>query len=418
MMENKVTLSLEQLTQDAVSNKSDFIRVNKDVYAVIRPNEILYVHEEELDNFKEYLIALSTHPQKERNILSVTFVPTLDCNLGCIYCYSRGGEQRDMMPPSMASKFLEKLYDPKKHSGIHLRFAGGGEPFLNFECIKEATRTAKRLTDVASLHCITNGTFNWDHLSWILKENLHMRVSYDGISQKIQRPYRDGRDSSEIIRGNIQELTNNGIETVVQSTITSLNVSQMKEMASEFYDLGVRTIKMEPVYITDNSRGNQKLNVSPSDFVSNFLDMIKYIREKNLDIQVDSAFFSRPTLGNYCSLSTGNLILTPSGDISGCVEITNNCDCHSEDVFYGRFEEDSREIKFNDSKKKSFRNFHFSNYKNCPSCNLKLICRGGCPLRRVWNQEDHSCEITKRLIPQLLRLFYEDPSYTKIFIKK
>lgn len=192
----------------------------------------------------------------------------------------------------------------------------------------------------------------------------------------------------------------------------------MKELVSEFYDLGIRTIKMEPVYITDNSRGNQKLNVSPSEFVSNFLNTVKYIRENNLDMQIDTAFFSRPTIGNYCSLSTGNLILTPSGEISGCVEITNNCDYHSDDVFYGQFDEESGEVLFDDSKKKSFRKFHFTNYKDCLSCNLKLICRGGCPLRRVWNQENHSCEITKRLVPQLLRLFYEDYPYAKIFIKK
>ncbi len=416
MMENKATLLLEQLTQDAVSNKSDLVRINKDVYALIRPNEILYARKEDLDNFREY--SIFPQKEKERNDLSVTFVPTLDCNLRCIYCYSRGGEQRDMMSPSMARKFLEKLYDPEKHSGVHLRFAGGGEPFLNFECIKEATETAKELTNIVSLHCITNGTFDREHLSWILKESPHMRVSYDGISQRVQRPYNGGRDSSGMVRKNIQKLAENGIEIVVQSTITSLNVSQMKELVSEFYDLSVRTIKMEPVYITDNSRGNQKLNVSPSEFVSNFLDAIKYIKESKLDVQIDTAFFSRPTLGNYCSLSTGNLILTPSGDISGCVEITNNCDHHSKDVFYGRFEEDSGEIQFDESKKKSFEKFHFANYENCPSCNLKLICRGGCPLRRVWNQEDHSCEITKKLVPQLLRLFYEDPSYAKIFIKK
>ena len=415
MMGNKAILSLEHLTQDVVSSKSDLVRINKDVYAVIRPNEILYVNRKDLDSFKEYFIP--TREERGRNELSVTFVPTLDCNLSCIYCYSRGGEQRDLMPPSMARKFLEKSYNPEKHSGIHLRFAGGGEPFLNFECINEATETAKKLNHTVSLHCITNGTFNGEHLFWILKEKPHMRISYDGISQKIQRPYRFGGDSSGVIRRNIQYLTDNGIETVVQSTITSLNVSRMRELVSEFHDLGIRTVKMEPVYITDNSRGNKKLNVSPSDFVLNFLDAIKYIRENNLDMQVDTAFFSRPTLGNYCNLSTGNLILTPNGDISGCVEITNSCDYHSGDVFYGKFDEDSGEVKFDESKKKYFGKFHFTNYKDCPSCNLKLICRGGCPLRRVWNQEGHFCEITKRLVPQLLRLFYEDSSYAKIFIK-
>lgn len=158
MMENKATLSLEQLTQDAVSNKSDIIRVSKDVYAVIRPNEILYAHKEDLDRFREY--SVSSYKGKERDGLSVTFVPTLDCNLRCIYCYSRGGEQRDIMSPSMARKFLEKSYNPEKHTGVHLRFAEGGEPFLNFECIKEATETAKKLNSYSInnhlVKCFTN----------------------------------------------------------------------------------------------------------------------------------------------------------------------------------------------------------------------------------------------------------------------
>lgn len=144
MMGNKITLSLEQLIQDAVSNKSDLIRIDKDVYAVVRPNEILYVRKEELDNFKDY--SIQPIKEKGKSCLSATFVPTLDCNLRCIYCYARGGEQKDMMPSSMARRFLEKMYDPAKHDGIHLRFAGGGEPFLNFACIKEAVETAKKLT--------------------------------------------------------------------------------------------------------------------------------------------------------------------------------------------------------------------------------------------------------------------------------
>ena len=393
---------------------ADYIKINKNIYAVIHPNRILYVHRE-LNNFRNY--SVPPKKEKERNDFSVTFVPTLDCNLRCIYCYSRGGDRKDKMPSTMPSKFLRKLYNPKKHIGIHLRFAGGGEPFLNFKCMKEATKTAKELTDVVFLHCITNGTFNKEHLSWILEERPHMRISYDGPFQKIQRPYKSGKDSSRIVKKNIKELIDNGIKTVVQSTITSLNVSHITTLVSELYDLGVETIKIEPVYITKNSRGNPKLDISPSKFVSNFLDAVNYIKENKLNIQIDTAFFSRPTLGNYCNLPSGNLILTPSGDITACVEITSNCDYHSKDIFYGKFDEKTGEIKFDELKKKSFEKFHFTNYKNCSSCNLKLICKGGCPIRRIWNQENHFCRIAKKLIPQLLKLFYEDPSYIKIFIK-
>lgn len=416
MMENKATPSLEHLIQVAVNNKSDFVKINNDVYAAIRPNEILYVRADEIDKFREYFINFKEKPIN--NVLSVTFVPTLDCNLNCIYCYSRGGDFKQYMSSSMAKAFLKSLYKPIKHSFLHLRFAGGGESFLNFDCIKETTETAKEISNNVSLHCITNGTFNEEHLNWILRERPHMRISYDGVYQKLQRQYRDSTDSTDIVRRNIERLVEEGIETITQTTITSLNISKMKEMVSEADILGVKTIKMEPVYITKNSRGNDKLNISPSEFVSNFVNAVKYIWENNLDIQIDTAFFSRPTLGHYCNLATGNLVLTPSGDISGCVEITNNYDFHADNIFYGRFDEGSGRIKFNKYKQNSFKNFHFANYQDCNSCNLKLICKGGCPLRRIWDQKDHSCEITKRLVPQILRLIYEDQDYAKIFIKK
>lgn len=90
---------------------ADYIKINKNIYAVIHPNRILYVHRE-LNNFRNY--SVPPKKEKERNDFSVTFVPTLDCNLRCIYCYSRGGDRKDKMPSTMPSKFLRKLYNPKK----------------------------------------------------------------------------------------------------------------------------------------------------------------------------------------------------------------------------------------------------------------------------------------------------------------
>ena len=417
MMENKIIPSQEQHIQDAASNKSDFVKINNNIYAIIQPNKILYIKKEKLDNFKDYFIPKIK--KSENKALSITFVPTLDCNLNCIYCYSKGGDSKLYMSSILAKKFLKKMYNPKKHNAIYLRFAGGGEPFLNFSCIKEITQTAKEILDNMTIHCITNGTFNEEQMSWILKNKPQMRISYDGLEfQKTQRPFKDGRDSSDLIRNNIKELIKNKIEVITQSTITSLNINCLNEIIKENYNLGVKTIKMEPVYITENSRGNNKLNVSPEEFVSNFLNALRFIKENKLDIQIDTAYFSRPTLGHYCSMATGNIILTPTGEISSCVEITNNCDLHSNEVFYGKFNKESEEIRFDNHKKDSFKKLHFSNFTKCLSCNLKLICRGGCPLRRIWNQNEHTCQISKKLIPKILKLFYEDPLYTKILIRK
>jgi len=65
----------------------------------------------------------------------------------------------------------------------------------------------------------------------------------------------------------------------------------MKEIAEDIANLGIKTIKLEPVYITPNSRGNLDLNVRPVDFAQNIIIIIRNLKNKNLDIKIDTAFF-------------------------------------------------------------------------------------------------------------------------------
>jgi len=404
MMESKAIGLLEHRILDAANSRIDVVKINRDVCAVIGPNRIQFIKKDALD-FVEWAHIDSIPKKKCKKTLSVTIVPTLDCNLSCIYCYSRGGESKINMAPSLATSFIKCLYASSVYEGIHLRFAGGGEPFLNFDCMKESIRSARELTENTSLHCITNGTFNEEQLQWMIEYNSQVRVSFDGLSQKQQRPFYTGKDSSQRVRKNISKLIANKLEVITQTTITSINVEKMKEIAEDIANLGVKTIKIEPVYITENSRGNNSLEVKPKDFVRNFIATIRDLRNKNFDISVDTSFFSRPTLGHYCSMAEGNLILTPEAYVSGCVEITNSCDVFSDFVFYGRFDEGENKIKIDRSKLGKYKEFHFANNPACSNCNLRLLCRGGCPMRDLWGQKKEMCQITKMLVPELLRLF-------------
>jgi len=415
MMENKMKDSLEHRILDVVNNRIDTVNINKDICAVIRPNRIQFIKKEFSESFHDYIDSIPQ--QKSKKTLSLTLVPTSDCNLSCIYCYSKGGEFDKSMNPSVAISFIEYMYNPKTHEKIHIRFAGGGEPFLNFDCMKKSVERAKELTKNISLHCITNGTFNEEQLQWMLDNHSQVRISFDGLSQKQHRPFYNGLDSSQHVRENIYKSVNKGLDVITQTTITSINVNQMKEIAEDIVSLGVKTIKLEPVYITPNSRGNLDLNVRPVDFAQNFIKTIRNLKNKNLDIKIDTAFFSRPTLGHYCSMAEGNLILTPEGYISGCVEITNSCDSFSDFIFYGKFNEKENKVEIDKDKLNKYKQFHFVNDSSCSACNLKLLCRGGCPMRSIWNQKKEMCQTTKILIPEILKLFYENKTYISMFKK-
>lgn len=74
----------------------------------------------------------------DKETLSVTIIPTTQCNLRCIYCYSDGGfDNKDLSfddAKYVLNNLMNEYNDAKK---INLYFAGGGEPLLNFSLIKD-----------------------------------------------------------------------------------------------------------------------------------------------------------------------------------------------------------------------------------------------------------------------------------------
>lgn len=87
----------------------------------------------------------------------------------------------------------------------------------------------------------------------------------------------------------------------------------------------------------------------------------------------------------------------------------------SDFVFYGKFNEVTGKIETDKKKQVQYKQFHFANNDDCIHCNLKLICKGGCPMRRIWEQKGEMCLTTKLLVPRILKLFYEDGNYIKMF---
>jgi len=396
----------------------DLLKLDNGSYVQILPNRIRFISGE--NSFEESPLIIETPKKIKRDFVSLTILPTNNCNLRCIYCYSRGGERKEIMNEGLVKDVLD--YFREKSNKIHIRFAGGGEPFLNFNLMKTAISYAKKIFEEVEIHTITNGTFNEEQFLWLKENKSFVRVSFDGLAQNIQRIFADGSSSKNQVEKNIRRLVKEKIPFAVQTIITSKSVSKMKEIVRDLYDLGVRDIKLEPVYISEASRGQENLMCSPKEFSDSFIDLVKYLRKNQMKVLIDSSFFSRPSTGYYCTMPEGNNVLTPEGYLTSCVEISKTSEPFADMLLYAKWDIANKKFIYDQEKLNQLKKFHFSNSPQCINCSLRLMCKGGCPMRNLWimtngkSQHLYSCSITRRILPKVLKLISEDRSYADFFM--
>lgn len=129
-------------------------------------------------------------------MLTVEFIITEKCNLGCTYCYMNKVQTK--MDPSKVDLFLEsigevlKIYNQDKY---HISFFGG-EPLLNWDLIRYAVPKFKKDSRLHSIALISNGLEIDQGKAEYLRENgITLSLSFDGIWNDQNRPLLSGSPS-------------------------------------------------------------------------------------------------------------------------------------------------------------------------------------------------------------------------------
>ena len=113
---------------------------------------------------------------------SVALTLTNNCNLNCVYCYEKH-KNFTTMTIDVARNILYSEF--MKNYDLYLIDLFGGEPFLEFELVKQIyhfIRTSD-FSDRCKLSICTNGTVITDEMKEWIKENnsnLHVGLSLDG----------------------------------------------------------------------------------------------------------------------------------------------------------------------------------------------------------------------------------------------
>lgn len=403
------------------------IKLNNSV--AITGNKILiFLTDEEFKNKKtqvleqvsksfSYIVDDGLQFRADEETLSITIIPTTDCNLRCVYCYADGGCEKINLNLEDVKKFIDQLHNFYSDcTKINIYFAGGGEPLLNFDLIKDTVNYIHSINLIPSIRIVTNGVLVKKYFDWLKDNKVNLRISFDGFSQNETRPGLNF-NSKEILLDTLLFLKNNyPLDLLsIQMTITNLNVNHMcEDVEKVMLEYGVDTVKLEPVHSSFSERSK---NVSPpalEDYISNFLKTIDNLVEKDIKGYLDISCLTIPSTSYFCSIRN-KTIISPYKIMAPCVEIIKP---GTKDDLILNYDLDNIDFKkIRDIQKEKLFNLHPKNYSTCANCNFVHLCKSNCPMRVILSNSNpnvYNCLLSRKLLPEFLERASKNDAYINI----
>lgn len=211
------------------------------------------------------IIKDNLRPWQEGRTKNVTFIVTKDCQLACKYCYLVGKNSKERMPWEIAKQAIDYILDNEvcfPEESVVFDFIGG-EPFIEIGLINticdylktEMYRREHHWFNSYRFNFSTNG-INYDSVQvqdFIRKNITHLSIgiTIDGteIKHDLNRIYKgSGRGSYADVVRNIplwlEQFPNEGTKV----TISSADISYIRESVLHLYRLGIHTVNINCVF--------------------------------------------------------------------------------------------------------------------------------------------------------------------------
>jgi uncharacterized protein len=144
-----------------------------------------------------------------KDIPAITVDLTEGCNLACDYCFTYSDHITRRLNIPKFKIFLNDWINSVQDTILHVGW-WGGEPFIEFEVMKELTtyvqQKAKEVNKEVHFGLTTNGTvMNKEIMDWLLEIPVKILISCDGIKQAhdMHRKYKSGAGSWDKMHENI-----------------------------------------------------------------------------------------------------------------------------------------------------------------------------------------------------------------------
>ena len=333
------------------------------------------------------------------------------CSMRCPYCYETFTDT--YMTPETFDKMLPNILDLMERSGtteLNCSFFGG-EPMMNFDLIKYATKQFRKLPLKVSLVVISNMTLiDEEKTAWLLENGVGVSWSFDGMGSDVTRPIvpqfiNPRADGTKY--GSTMELFKDKMPLIKQLT-TGCKVmvwpGNSKEMADNldfFITMGINSPDFSLV----------RDDVWSRDDLINFRTDIRELGNRYMDymereIYVNVGFFTLCILDNLfgmtyqkrdfgCFAGIHGAVLTPEGKFYPCARFSDK---------------KVMEIDENYNFKYWAEQFKPKNFDKCQSCDLYSVCNAGCTYSQIRNDNkplDAVCELFHIIQEETQRITHE-----------
>lgn len=364
------------------------------------------------------------------------FVVTTACNLQCIYCQARSGDEKSygFMDEETAERAVDfALQSPNRELTFEFQ---GGETLANFKTIRhivEYTEEHKKEKKI-NFSIVTNLLLLTDEIIDFVKEhNIGLSTSLDGceIVHNHNRPFVNGDPSWRKVVEKIHIVQGRGIPLGAIETTTRFGLNYPHELIDTYRQLGFKRIFIRPLtplgYATKNW---QKIGYSPEKFLKFYRECLQYILE--LDrygecmAESHAMLFLRKILcsdaGNYMELRSpcggvvGQMAYFYNGDIYTCDEGRMLGEMGDPIFRLGNVKKDTYDNVVNSNSCKALMSSSFlQSIPECCDCVYQPYC-GTCPVvnYKLYHDiypnrpDEFRCKIYQGMLDIIFDYLYED----------
>lgn len=320
----------------------------------------------------------------------VTFLPTLSCNLRCIYCYADSGKLTVELPLPIAEAAIDFVVANAVAGNvpnIQVGFLGGGEPFLAWHFMRAAVSYAEARGRASGKQVfvtgVTNGVLSRDQVAWVADHFQYLNISLDGpeLIQDAHRPTVRQAGSYKLVCRTVTSLRERGFKFAVRSTISSLSVDHMAQILRHFAeDLGVRRIHFEPLFACGRCQTSPDLAPEPERFIENFKACLPVAQE--CGVELFCSLVRLDTLAStFCGAMLDNFYITPHGFVTACTEVSSPDEPMAKEFFIGKYDVKVGAFVFWNDQRRRLASRTVMNLNSCQGCIAKWHCAGGCAVK-------------------------------------
>jgi uncharacterized protein len=347
--------------------------------------------------------------------------PTTNCNLQCKYCYAADipSDNRDSILEKkkvVSKNIIRQAINLLRPEGKTVLQISGGEPTLYPELLEFILNYARGRRPRVSFQLQTNATLMSDRIIKLIRKNkISIGVSIDGAPDINERL----RGKTKQAISGIKKLADNDIMVNITSVITSENVRYMYKIVGLAALLGnVGSISFDYLRKSGRAVKNfQNLQIDIKDMKSGFsraYELLKIInRKSSKKIVIKDLFLFDLRLNNnnkspyYCYAAMGDsATITPEGNMFLCPSLVGRKE------FYLGNAGDTNNL--NSLAKRSVEDL-----KDCNNCEIKYVCRGGCPARAYLENYDWKsistleCSFRKWIYKNYIKVSKDDNGFRR-----